>query len=401
MLTSPPFSVASLRYYRCGLRHARGYLPPSVVCCFNTNLDLIKRPAQGELDGIELGLREELERCVRTGEQVEVPVSRRTLEALIRELGYDATAVGGQAGQMALTASRLGVRSYLHAEPSRRLGELFGELEVLVGCEQGLLLAREVEGDAELPVHYVIELRRGDVHFDTRVPEHTRFIASHDAPAFRLELNDDYLARISELVERIPRAFVSGFHLVDGRHASRIRKAAKLIEEWREVNPLLYVHTEMGQFSSRRALEEFAKHVLPLVDSAGFNEVELRQLTGEEELEEGLLAASQEVERPVLHTAEYALCLASPQDHPKQLRAALQFGTLLACYRAVHGVPPTLRELERFTPPKPHAGALGVYRRVKRVLGDGVCFVPALLSQEPRYTVGLGDTFAAGFALVA
>ncbi|NOZ82417.1 MAG: hypothetical protein GXN98_01155 [Euryarchaeota archaeon] len=389
--------MVPLSYYRCGIRHARAYLARAFICCFNTCVDVIKHPLQGELDSLELGLREELERCARTGEQVEVPVDRETVEELVRELGYDAVAVGGQAGQMALTASRLGVRCYLHSEPSSRLRELFRGLEVLVGDAGGLVRVDELEGDAELPVHYVIELRAGDVHFGFRVPSHTRFIASHDSAAFTLKLNPSYLEHLTAELRHIPKACVSGFHLVEGRHASRLREAARLIEEWRED---LYIHTELGQFSSSRTLEMFRRHVLPLVDSAGFNEVELRQLTGEEELGGALAAAAQEVERAVFHTSQYALCLASPQDHPKQLRAALQFGTLLASYRAVHGVPPDMRGLEGFSTPKPDSAALQVYRRLRRQLGERLCFVPALTTPAPRHTVGLGDTFAAGFVLV-
>ncbi|GEM_PF-1782274 len=389
-----------LRYYRCGLRHARTYLPEAFVCCFNTNIDLIKHPAPGELDSLELELRDELERCARTGKQMEVPVDRETLEALMRELGWDEVAPGGQAGQMALTAARLGVRCYLHSEPGRRLGELFGGLEVLVGESRGFVRVDEAEAEGELPVHYVIELRAGDVHFGVRVPENTRFIASHDTAAFELRINPHYMEHVSAVMERVEKACVSGFHLVDGEHASRVRVAARLMEEWREENPRLFIHTELGEFCSRRTLEMFRRYVLPSVDSAGLNEVELRQLTGEQRLEEALLSVSQEVERLVFHTSRYALGVASPHDHPRQFRAALQFGTLLAAYRAVHGTPPAMEELERFEPPKPDAGALQVYRRLRRALGERLCFVPALTALHPKHTVGLGDTFAAGFVLV-
>jgi ADP-dependent phosphofructokinase/glucokinase len=388
-------------YYRCGLRQALAYKPGRILLAFNVNVDAVRHAKQGELDALELP-REltPLRECAATGEQREVYVSRSSLEFLIENLGYDFLAVGGQCGQAALAASQLGVTSYLHlAERCRAVGELLDE-RVLVAGEEGFLSVKELDGECSPAVHFVIELKKGEVHFGTPVPENTRFIASWDPAGEELRIDATFVELIRGEIRGIPKGMISGFHLTKPERAGRIREVERLIEEWRELNPELFLHLELAQYRSERVLSEVRRRLFPLVDSVGFDRAELRQLTGEAELIPALEEVSGEVERAVLHCSSYALCLSD--DYPKQVKAALQFGSLLASFRARHGRLPSMAELQRFSPPKPCRAGIEARRELmKHRFEKGLVVVPALYVEEPEATVGLGDTFALGFTLVA
>jgi len=387
-------------YYRCGIKQAKAYMARRVVLGFNVNVDAVKLAKPGELDALELpdelsSLRE----CAATGEQREVVVGRSTLDFLLENLGYDYLAIGGQGGQAALAASRLGVESYLHlAKRCRLIGELLDE-RVFVPGEDGFVPAKELTEECTPAMHYVIEFKKGDVHFGSAVPEATRFIASYDPPVAELSIDDAFVELIREEIRGIPKGVISGFHLTSPENAGRIREVEKIIEEWKELNPELFLHLEMAQYHSERVLLEVRRRLFPIVDSVGFDEAELCQLTGEDELIPALEEVSSYAERAVLHTSHYSLCLSD--DYPKQVKAALQFGSLLAAFRAKHGRVPSMAELERFSPPKPcRAGIVARRELLKHSFEKGLVVVPALYVEKPKATVGLGDTFALGFTLI-
>ncbi|NOZ58709.1 MAG: hypothetical protein GXO66_03915 [Euryarchaeota archaeon] len=387
-------------YYRCGLKQARAYMAGRILLAFNVNVDAVKHARQGELDALRLPKElSPLRECAATGEQREVYVSRRTMEFLLENLGYDFLAIGGQCGQAALAASRLGVKSYLHlAERCRAVGELLGE-HVLVAGDRGFVSVRELDEECSPAMHFVIELKRGEVHFGNAVPENTRFIASWDPAGEELSIDTTFVELIRGEIGSIPKGMISGFHLAKPERAGRVREVERLIEEWRELNPELFLHLELAQYRSARVLREVRRRLFPIVDSVGFDRAELRQLTGEAQLIPALEEVSAEVERAVLHCSSYALCLSD--DYPKQVKAALQFGSLLAAFRAEHGRLPSIAELERFSPPKPCRAGIEARRELmKHRFDKGLVVVPALYVDNPKATVGLGDTFALGFTLV-
>lgn len=387
-------------YYRCALKQARAYMAQRVVLGFNVNVDAVKLVKPGELDLLELPSElNPLRECALTGEQREVVVGRSTLDFLLENLGYDFLAIGGQGGQAALAASRLGVESYLHlTEKCRLIGELLDE-HVLVAGREGFVPVRELKEECMPAMHYVIELKRGDSHFGSVVPEATRFIASCDPPVAELRIDRKFVELMRNEIKDITKGVISGFHLTSPEHAGRVREVERIIEEWRELNPGLFLHLEMAQYHSQRVLREVKRRLFPLMDSVCFDEGELYQLTGEAQLIPALEVAASYAERVVLHTSHYSLCLSD--DYPKQIRAALQFGSLLAAFRAKYGRPPGMDELERFSPPRPCRPGIEARRELMRhSFEKGLVVVPALYVENPEATVGLGDTFALGFTLV-
>lgn len=393
-------SGGSAPYYRCGIKQAQAYMASKILLAFNVNVDAVRHPKPGELDGLDLpeelsALRE----CAATGEQREVYVDRRAVEFLIDKLGYDYLAIGGQCGQAALAASRLAVESYLHLpEKCRVIGKLLGG-SVYVAQERGFVPADSLTEECDPGVHFVIELRRGEVHFGRAVPEATRFIASYDPAGEELRLDEAFLEQIRGKLTEIEKGLVSGFHLARAGRASEIGRVARILAEWKEQNPGLFLHIELAQYRSQRVLREVRCRLFPLADSIGMDMTELRQVTGESELIPALQEACGLAERVVVHCSSYALCLSD--DYPKQVKAALQFGSLLAAFRAKHGRLPSMAELERFSPPKPCRSGIEARRELmKHRFDKSLVVVPALYVEEPKATVGLGDTFALGFTLV-
>ncbi len=376
-------------------------MPGRILLAFNVNIDAVKYAGEGELDSLSLpGELRYLRECAATGEQREVYVSRDTLNFLLENLGYDTLAVGGQCGQAALASSSLGVTSYLHL--ARRC-RIFGELlkgPVMVAGDREFVPLRKLREECTPAVHFVIELKKGDLHFGTPVPESTRFIASWDPEGEVLEIDQVFTELLRREVGGITKGMISGFHLLREDMVSRVRKAEELLREWKELSPELFLHLELAQYRSERVLREVRRRIFPAVDSVGMDISELRQLTGEEELTSALEEVCSCAPRVVVHCSSYALCLSD--DYPKQVKAALQFGSLLAAYRASKGRLPDMTQLERFSPPKPCRAGIEARRELmKHSFDRTLVVVPALYVEEPVATAGLGDTFALGFTLLA
>ncbi len=388
-------------YYSCGLKQARARLDSKLIVAFNACLDLVKYIKAGELEALELsGELSPLKECIAREEQSEIAVSQSTLDYLIKSLGYDEKRAGGLVGQAAREVPNLGVEVYSHiAAKCRELTGLFSD-RVLISTSHGFRPAPDFSEDCIPPSHFVMEFEKGLEVFGKELKSSTRFIATHDSYAFDFILDEQFFESIKEEVGKINKAVLSGFHLVLEAQASKIRRVEKIIEEWREINPHIFIHLELGQFQSEKALKETEK-LFPLVDSLGLNEEELRYITGEEGLEEGLSFLAEKTERVLFHS-QHCSALITSQDNLKEAKAALQFASLCSAYKVLHGRVPSIREMESFSPPRPSRHGIKISQRLRRLELDGkkTVAVPSLYVEKPRSLVGAGDTFAVAYALV-
>ncbi len=387
--------------YSCGLKHARERLDKKIIAGFNHCCDLVKYMRSGELEAIELP-REliELEEWLVIGEQKEIAVSESTLNYLVDSLGYDEERAGGLVGQIAREAPGLGVEVYAHvAGKCRKLTGINSD-KVLIADKGGFRPAIQFNKECKPPRHFVMEFEKGLEVSGKKLESSTRIIVTYDSCAFDFLLDDEFLDSIKNEVKEINKAVLSGFHLVLESSAGKIRQVGKIIEEWRDINPDIFIHIEFGQFQNRRALEETEK-LFPLIDSIGLNSEELIAVTGEEELEKGLSILAERVERVLFHN-QYCSALITSSDNPKEARAALQFASICSAYKILHGKVLNLRELENFKISRLSERGIEIAQNLKGAdfHGKKAIVVPSLYIESPRSLVGAGDTFALAYTLV-
>jgi ADP-dependent phosphofructokinase/glucokinase len=345
-------------------------LAKAALFAFNSNVDLVRHagnepetvPAPPELKPFKA--------AVRKGESAELKVSRRTAGWLASSFEWPEARMGGQAGIMANAAAALGTRSYAYApSPTRLQLSLF---------RRGVTVFR---GAAKLePVHYVTEFRRGSRLFGATAPAPNRIIASSDSPSF-YTITREFREKSARLAPSLDCAGVSGFHnLPESVCAKRVGQAAELASAWKKANPGLRIHLELGHFSSPCSLKNTLNAFSSLADSLGMNELEFADSARALAIPQAKLA--EEFPEIVVHRREGSSVLGyAPR---KSARQAAIFGHALAAFKAGNGRDAGLAEVGRFA------------KSGLRFQEFGGIPAPAA---SPMFTVGLGDTFATGYAL--
>jgi ADP-dependent phosphofructokinase/glucokinase len=329
-------------------------LPSRAIFAFNANLDHVKQASDEDLAKIEdfsPKLFAQMDECFSWGVQKEVKVDAKACEFFLGRMEFDSTVIGGQAGNGAEQASALGVECLVQCNFAN--DELSGRFshkdKVLLATENGFVPACNFSSNAKSAHHFVFE------HPKTR----TRFIASYDPVP--LHPDDSFCRHIGKELPSVEKAFVGGMHLVETK--GRVGKFAQEIARWKQINPGLEIFFEMGEFSSKEALEAVQEQVFPMVDMVGLNEVELAQLGLEiEELSETV---------PVLfHTQGRAFALPSAKEE----KSALSFAEKCASFLAKNKKHGALAEIESY---------------------EGG------LVESPMRTVGIGDTFSCAYFMSA
>jgi ADP-dependent phosphofructokinase/glucokinase len=358
-----------------------------LILAFNANVDAVIRVKRLPAS-LPAQLRA-LRHCMRTAGQREVQISAATARWIGRNMRMRYR-IGGQVGNAANCAAALGCRFILPNVgcKSRRQMALFASDGVRIPVfERGVLALKkplDVAERCDAPVHYVFEFGN-DAHSN-------RFIADYDPENAVMRIDKAFAAACARHAKRIDRAMVAGFHTL-GSHGDwkrRIKQCAMLIESWKNANHAIRIHLEQGDFGGRkRVLRLVLKRILPLCDSIGCNEAELRQACEalgckERDALGQMLFLSQGVKKVVLHTPDFAaiLCGKGYGVSPKRLQRSLEFACACARYRA-------------------RTGTFGNAKQIGRLQGsctariDGRHFILARCNRiKPRGTVGIGDCFA-------
>lgn len=390
-----------LKAYSEAVGYARAHIPKSATFAFNTNVDLICC-ADSALERLELpGEMLPLLEAMRRGESGEERVARRMAEFIRGHFHFRERRMGGQAGNAANAAARLGVRAVAHA------ANLTGMQQMLF--EHGVKAIGEVS--AESSVHYVFEFSGGQELFGFSVPESGRFIFTHDPANEEMRISTEFKRFTLKHAREIDCALVSGFHnLREEGCRHKLDEIAALLRMWKKLNPKMRIHAELGDFSSGKVLGFFARGILSRVDSVGMNELELRDLAsvlGIRGKEEFAVAAEVFARLPrglgemAVHEKAYSFAF-SRKTGRKELERRLLFAHALAAFKAAKGRNAGFIELEHFLSQKQFVCADGIaaLKRFGETKLKNAALVPAL-AVEPKYTVGLGDAYATGWLLMS
>ena len=121
------------------------------------------------------------------------------------------------------------------------------------------------------------------------------------------------------------------------------------IRSWKEANPVLYVHAEMGAFHKSEIMEYLLER-LP-VDSLGMNEDELARVMSLKPGWRGTMEAVQQLRerlglsRVAVHTSDYIISamkgLIPPEREVEALTRGADAAAALAATGSITGLPPT------------------------------------------------------------
>lgn len=375
-------------------------------------------------------------------------------ETIRSVFGYDRLRMGGQGGIMTNVLALLDLKVIPNVVALPQIqAEQFttGRGEILIPrLENGRIVFKNpLEAARESDKIFIHSIFEFDDRFCARVggrtiraPVDNRFIATYDDENVKVKVDPAFWEGTLTVIDRVGVAMLSGYHMLQSQYPDgskpedHIRNTIELIKSWRERNPELRIHTEIGFVADDRIRESILNTLTPHIDSIGLNEDELADnlytLGRKDNLEEirDMNAAQIYVgarrmmeklglKRVMVHSRDFSICLLSSGYgvEPRDELYSVLFGSLLAATLAHTGNFPTVQDTESVL----RSGELKISEKAlreqenlashleseegypgKRFLEEGftdtepfVVFAPSNLT-EPRATVGLGDTICSG-----
>jgi len=372
--------------------------------------------------------------CMKQGSGAEVLIEDR---GAALQIGSDEAfswrfRLGGNAAIMASVLAALGAEPVLNAPALST--SLAGLLHPQVRLPwNGSLLdpcraawAKRADRVEEM-VHFVFQFQEGEAvaagKAEFLVPQANRFIATYDPVNSRLLTSPDFDSYCTDNIKRIAGALVSGYHLCpESQRADAFARSAAQITSWRQRNPGLFIHAEMGSISSASTMNSLLMRLSRIpVDSVGLNEDEIAVAQQEDPALPAewphFLRSAEGLRRRLglfrvaVHTRDFILSVMKVgRISPLAELSALQSGTDAAASLAATGSP--AGEIADPSARVSSAGRQALQmlcqmngstksgRGVYLISGDlMVSLMPSLLVREPKFTVGLGDTATAAIFL--
>lgn len=422
-----------------------------IICAYPVNLDAVydleednisrfiqsadPRGIKSELKG-SIRSREDLISsllyCIEHGSGAEILVESRQLAEEIEVSFPWSFRLGGNAGIMANLLADLGARPILNSpalEP--RMAALLhpGAGIPVWGRLLEPSLAAERPGPSSEVLHFVFQFKESDRIPSPQGPiaaaKDNRFIATYDPVNTRMASTEHFDAYCQDHIQDIDGAILSGFHLAPlDRYREIFPPRIEQIRSWKEANPNLFIHVEMGSFQSQKIARHFLR-LLEKADSLGLNEDELETAAAEYSATDSMPSSSKTgpgmskwqervqkaarlredlgIFRVAVHTRDYILSIMeegriTAREELLSLQKGADAAAALAATGSVAGEPPEevnsegLLAREEFC----RSGAKAAGRGAFLHSGGGiVSLMPSLLAREPKITVGLGDTATA------
>lgn len=404
----------------------------NIICAYTANVDAVCNIQGEEISRLlpedmkielkkSIASREDLLSsllfCMIQGSGAEILIDNETVASRIEDSFSWQFRLGGNAAIMANVLASLGAKPVLNAPA---LGPMLAGMLHSAVSVPGLLSAESLLKEKAEMVHFVFQFKKGcEILFGGRriiAPRDNRFIATHDSVNTRILTSQDFDDYCLENIQEIEGSLLSGFHLVPlyGYQEIFTGRIAQ-IRSWKERNPKIFIHAEMGSFQSPVIMHSLLS-LLPQipVDSLGLNEDEL---AAAEELQprlppsgwqESMQAAMRLRERlgifrVAVHTRDYILSVMQPgkiaaQDELIALQKGVEAGASLAATGIATSKekaeinPLGLEAREEFCRNGAVASGRGVFLHKGEVI---VSLMPSLVVNKPRITVGLGDTATA------
>ncbi|WP_135609504.1 ADP-dependent glucokinase/phosphofructokinase [Methanococcoides sp. AM1] len=342
--------------------------------------------------------------------------------------------LGGNAGIMANIMSHMGAEHVV----MNAVGDI-GSIKPLISGENIVFSGKSVPQDVPLSreaneiIHFVFDFSSGTQFdffgTDVIVPRENRFIATYDDVNTELTITPEFEEYSLEHVAEMDGAIISGFNQLqkcypDGSgYSERFERAHSQLIGWKERNPDLPIHVELGHFMSMDMGVSIFSELAGTADSIGMNEDELVMLAELHGVPSDMIrkmdacaildacvrcALSTGLKKIILHTRDFIMSIfrKGTSSTIREMQS-MQFGVMCAAAFAASGKLPVRSQLEKSVSglarseegvdqlnklqdciggEQLEGGVCGEYR------GYSVCILPTIICEKPVSTVGLGDT---------
>jgi ADP-dependent phosphofructokinase/glucokinase len=325
--------------------------------------------------------------------------------------------LGGTCAQGAAALGALGFPLILYI--TDRSKEVCGRLDypgLMMVSGDRLIPLREGALDTAPVRHLIIQYSKDDVlEFRGkryRIPLSNRLIMDYDSVHKSFRVDQAFLDYLESRADSLVSYSISGFNAFLDSELLR-RRLEGLAAHYGSIKAasrcILYL--EDSHYLDPQIKTLTFTTLADYVDILGINEEELVDLTGrlgqrtERDSPESVLAGLEliletyPVRGMVMHTRDYSLYYGTKPDRG-DVEKGLTMGNLMSATRARTGRYGTMPDCgETLSVPLSPAG-LSFARELESLDRKRyVCVVPSRCMENPRYTIGLGDTFTAGMQI--
>lgn len=374
--------------------------------------------------------------CMENGSGNEIKYSDSDIKHWLQnKIEPDMKRMGGQAGIMSNLLSSLGINTYVYTNTlSKEQASFFRDNENIffpIVEDDKLKYTRPINcyQDIDTKINYIFEFDSNVQLFDTKSDSHNRFIASSDTELTNLDLNGLY-GREDVLCKQIDCMILSGFQNLNRKYSDgttwkeRLNYVKEFIRRCKNVANSLNIHIEYTTSHKEDIRKGFLKQLVPSADILSMDSNELKIILsdlGENKIKDKL----EEEETPItvyqalkkirerldiknakVHTLHYFMSVSKNYMEPEHIREGFKFARDVAYTKASRGqiLKPEdvefAKNKEVSEVGKDNVQQLSNYLSSKDLMKKriyskndiDVVMVPNKVVDNPKYTVGLGDT---------
>ena len=265
--------------------------------------------------------------------------------------------------------------------------------------------------------HFILQYNKGDVlrigQTDHIIPLSNRLIMDYDDMHKTLPVDPHALAYVEAHAKDIPSYNISGFNAIISPDVLRktVAEMSAHYAKVKQANPACVLYLESAHYLNPESREMVYRGFASHLDILGMNEEELADLSNANghtlvlQNMDSLLVALEKIHETypagglVVHSKDYAVYYGWPQQGIDMARA-LCFGNLLSGTRARIGHYGSAQDCQgTLELPLSAVGLELAQSMPTEHNGRTVCIVPSRYMENPRTTIGLGDTFVAGMQI--
>lgn len=353
----------------------------------------------------------------RQGKGAELPLTNEAICRFLEKHFHCQRTLGGTGARAARALAALGFRVFVHlnilSDTVRNLLDV-PALYTVIGQEMVKLTDLNGLGEDHYAPHFIVQFSEGDelqIGQETiRCPQSNRLILPYDDINTTLILNSSYFNHIVNMGEEVASVVVSGFNAMIDEELllKRLQEVADALKPIRSQKTPIYL--EDGGYHRPAYKQHVLRQLGSIVDVFGMNEDELADIIGLHHKTVDIsdlhsilnslefLFEQYDLRNTILHTKNFALYYG--QDRYDEIAAGLAFANALAATRARIGRDGTLNEIHNtLALPESPQGRNFQQQAQKTILNRYLVVSPARYIPQPSCTIGLGDTFVAGFQI--
>ncbi len=327
--------------------------------------------------------------------------------------------MGGTAVQAAMALAAIGCPSIVHlTDDSKEVCGILNSPYIYTVSENGTLVhTEEVVPGAEQEIHFIIQFKKGDIirlgKKEVKIPISNRLILTKITVNEFVPFSEPYFKYLEENALKISSNVLSGFNaLLDEKLLlERLSYVKRHIKKYKENNSSGIVFFEDAHYHNYKIKKLCLETIYSKVDIVSLNEEELKYtlaMYGIPIVIESIITSVESakfirdkfgVQKGIIvHTKDYSMYVGSELE--ADIESGLIYGNLLATAKAENGWYGNKEQIQGLLNLPLSAGGLEDVNKIsKSKYAAEVVLVPAKHIEKPKYTIGLGDSFAAGVQL--